>query len=184
MSSLRKRLLLGALIAVIGVFTFLLMRVTPGSAPPAAARQEPPRPGVETPEHEWKELSVQLEKKPGHVPVLMRMAQLERDKGKLDDAVSHLRDAVTSEPGNVDARLELGRALYDKGDVGGAIAETEKILSADPKQVDALYNLGAIYANLGNAERARSYWKKAVEAGANADSGRKAQQGLSKLGGA
>ena len=112
------------------------------------------------------------------------LAQLERDKGKMDDAVSHLRDAVTSEPGNVDARLELGRALYDKGDVGGAIAETEKILSADPKQVDALYNLGAIYANSGDAERARSYWKKAVEAGANADSGRKAQQGLSKLGGA
>jgi len=185
MNSLKKRLLLGALMAAIGVGTFCLLRVTPGTAPPTpAARQEPLRPGVETPEHELKALAVELEKKPGHVPVLMRMAQLERDKGKIDDAVSHLRDAVASEPANLDARLELGRALYDKGDVGGAIAETEKILAADPKQVDALYNLGAIYANLGNAERARQYWKRAVGAGANADSGKKAQQGLSKLGGA
>lgn len=184
MNSLKKRLLLGALIAVIGVFAFLALRVTPGVAPPAAAIKEPPRPVVETPEHELKALAVELQKKPGHVPVLIRMAQLERDKGKIDDAVSHLRDAVNSEPANVDARLELGRALFDKGDVGGAIAETEKIVASDPRQVDALYNLGAIYANLGNAERARSYWKKAVESGANADSGKKAQQGLSKLGGA
>ena len=36
---------------------------------------------AENPEHELKALAVELEKKPGHTPILMRMAQLERDKG-------------------------------------------------------------------------------------------------------
>ena len=184
-ASRKKWLLLGAFAIVVGACTVFLLRVTPGANPPAAARKTAPqpKPGVETPDHELKALAVELEKKPGHVPVLMRMAQIERDKGNLAGAASHLQEAVKTEPGNADARLELGRVLYEKGDVGSAIAQTEKILESNPNQVDALYNLGAIYANLGNAERARSYWKRAVAAGAGAESGRKAKDALAKLGG-
>src|SRR5689334_14610860 len=82
--------------------------------------------------------------------VLMRMAQIEREKGKLDEATAHLREVIKNEPANAEAHLELGRNLYEKGDVQGGIAETQQVLKIDPRQVDALYNLGAIYANLGN----------------------------------
>ncbi len=141
-------------------------------------------PPVENKDHELKELAVQLKKKPGHTPVLMRMAQIEREGGKVDQAIAHLREVTQNEPANAEAHLELGRVLYEKGDVTGGIQETETVLKINPKQVDALYNLGAIYANLGNVERARSYWGKAVAADPNADSSRKARDGLAKIGAA
>jgi len=124
----------------------------------------------------------ELEKKPDHIPVLLRLAQLSREAGHTDEAVAYLRRAVAREPGNLEARLELGRALYEKGDIPGAISETQKILQSDPKQVDALYNMGAIYANLGDAAKARNYWAAAVAAGPNTDSGSKSRDGLRQLG--
>lgn len=171
------------LLVVIAACSFFLMRVTQRANAPTPARTTPAKTTVETPEHEYKELTVELGKKPDHTPVLMRMAQLERDKGKLDDAATHLRTVLEHEPGNLGARLELGRVLYEKGDVGGAITQTEKILEASPKDADALYNMGAIYANLGDRQRARSYWTQAEAAGSSNDSARKAREGLAKLGG-
>jgi superkiller protein 3 len=129
-----------------------------------------------------KELAGERERQRDHTPVLFRLAQLERESGQLDDAIAHLRLAVRHEPGNAEARLELGRALYDKGDIPAAISETQKILEINPKQVDALYNMGAIYANLGDAPKARSYWTAAVAAAPNTESGSKASDGLRQLG--
>src|SRR5579871_5253029 len=172
-ASRKKWIVMGASLVLIGLVSAFLLKVATHSgtatAPKAAAVVS------DNPEHELKELAVQLQKKPGHTPVLLRMAQLERDKGALDDAAGHLREAIQGEPSSQDAHLELGRLLYERRDVNGAIAETEKVLSLNPKQVDALYNLGAIYANLGDAERARSYWSRAVVADPAADSSRKAQ---------
>jgi tetratricopeptide (TPR) repeat protein len=177
----KKWIVMGVSGALIGVMSVFLLRVVSHSEAPASARVAPV--AAESPEHELKALAMQLEKKPGHIPVLMRMAQIERDKGDLEEAAGHLREAVKNEPTNQDAHLELGRVLYERKDVDGAMAETEKVLNLNPRQVDALYNMGAIYANLGNAERARTYWAKAVEADPRADSALKAKQGLTKLGG-
>jgi hypothetical protein len=44
-----------------------------------------------------------------------------------------------------------------------------------------LYNLGAIYANAGDIERARSYWRSAMNADPKSDSGKQARQSLAKL---
>lgn len=183
MPALRKKWIgMGVSALLLGGVSLFLWKIASHSQAPAASRPAPPV-VADNPDHELKELEVDLQKKPGHPPVLIRMAQLERDQGKLDDALKHLREAVQSEPSNQDAHLELGRVLYERNDVGGSIAETEKVLSLNPKQIDALYNLGAIYANLGNPQRARSYWSRAVAIDPAADSGRKAQEGLRKLGG-
>ncbi len=180
-ASRKNRIVLGVSLVPVGAVSAFLWNVNSRSSAPAVPKTAPAV--TENPEHELKELAVQLQKKPGHIPVLLRMAQLEREKGSLDDAVGHLREAVKGEPSSQDAHLELGRALYERKDINGAISETEKVLELNPKQVDALYNMGAIYANLGNAERARSYWSKAVAADPNADSSRKAREALKKLGG-
>jgi cytochrome c-type biogenesis protein CcmH/NrfG len=186
MKTSRKKWVLLAVFAVLtGAFSLFLLSATSRTDSREAARAPVPRGQtvLESPDHELKALAMQLRKKPGHTPVLMRMAQLERESGKLNDAAGHLREAVKSEPSNLDARVELGRVLYEGGDVDGAIAETEKVLASNPGQVDALYNLGAIHANLGDSRQARAYWAKAVEADSAADSGRKAREALAKLGG-
>jgi cytochrome c-type biogenesis protein CcmH/NrfG len=180
-ASRKKWIAMGTSLVLIGAVSAFLLKITTRSETSATSKPSPV--ASDNPEHELKELAVQLQKKPGHTPVLLRMAQLEREKGALDDAAGHLREAIQGEPSNPDAHLELGRLLYERNDVNGAIAETEKVLALNPKQVDALYNLGAIYANLGNAGRARSFWSRAVAADPVADSSRKAQDGLKKLSG-
>jgi tetratricopeptide (TPR) repeat protein len=181
----KRWLLLSVVVVVTGAFLLLLTGLVSRqeAREPARAAAMGSLEVPEVPDHELKALAVELEKKPGHTPILMRMAQLEEGKGKLEDAERHLREVLKNEQANPDARLDLGRILYQRGDLGGAIAETEKVLAADPKQVDALYNMGAIYANVGNSVRARSYWTRAVAAGGDTESGRKSRDALTKLGG-
>lgn len=179
----RKWAALVICLSLIGAGVFFLFWMTSQSEKPAS----PKRPAAvqatvkDNPEHELKELAVQLKKKPGHVPVLMRMAQIEHDQSRLAEAAAHLREAITSEPANADAHLELGRVLYEKGDHDEALKETEQALAINPKQVDAMYNLGAIHANAGNTERALSYWQDAVKSAPESDSGKKAREALARL---
>jgi len=175
----RKWAILALVLAPVGAAALFLFWMTSQAEAPVA----PKRPAAvqNNPNHELKELAVQLRKKPGHVPVLMRMAQIEHDQGKLADAAAHLREAIVSEPANADAHLELGRVLYEKGERDEALKETEQALAVDPKQVDAMYNLGAIHANAGDTERALSYWQDVVKSAPESDSGKKARDALARL---
>jgi cytochrome c-type biogenesis protein CcmH/NrfG len=154
----------------------------PSSKANAAGADAADTPGANP--HEWQVLEQQLEKKPGHVPILLRMAQIALDRGEPSEAARLLRQAVDQEPQNLDARLEFGRALYESGDVTAAIAETEEILKSNPNHVDALYNLGAIYANTNQIDSATSFWQRAVATDPVSESGRKAKTGLEHLTGA
>lgn len=177
--SRRKWTLRVVFLALVSGGALFLLRVDSRTQSPS-----PPKLPValqDNPAHELKELAVQLRKKPGHLPVLMRMAQIEHDQGKLAEAAAHLREAVVSEPANADVHLELGRVLYEKGDRDEALKETEKALAINPKHVDALYNMGAIHANLGDTGRARSYWEKVIESAPESESGKKARDALVRL---
>jgi len=178
----KKWVIFGGSLLVIAAVTVFLLRLRPQSETPVAPSAQPAT-SAENPDHELKALAVELQKKPGHYPVLMRMAQIERDQGKMADAEKHLREAAASEPSHADVHLELGRLLYEKGSRDEALKETQQALSLDPKYVDALYNLGAIYANSGDPTRARSYWENAVQLEPQSESGLKARDGLAKLGG-
>ena len=177
--SRRKWALLAVFLVPVGAGALFLFRLTSRSEAPAPAKQSAAV--QDSPAHELKELALLLQKKPGHFPVLMRMAQIERDQGMLAAAITHLREAVASEPANADAHVELGRALWEKGDRGEALKATEQALAINPKHVDALYNLGAIQANLGDTKDARSYWERAIESAPESDSGKKAREGLARL---
>jgi len=131
--------------------------------------------------HEALALESQLQKKPNHVPILTRLAQLARENGKPGKAIPYLRKIIELEPKNTEAHLELGRDLYDTGDITGALEQTNQILTRDPKNVDALYNLGAIYANSNKIPAARGYWARAVASDPTSDSGMRATEGLARL---
>ena len=132
-------------------------------------------------EHEIASLKENLKQNPAHVPVLLRLAQMSREIGRLDDSASYLKAAVAQEPSNRDARLEFGRILFDTGDVTGATREMEALLKSDAAAVDALYNLGAIYGNLTQDDRAREYFEKAVATASDSPSGKLARDALTKL---
>jgi tetratricopeptide (TPR) repeat protein len=164
-------------------FSALLMR-TKSESRPAVASGSAVVSKADVPDqlHEVKALEAELQKKPNHAPILFRLAQLARDRGKPAEAIPPLKQILTQEPGNLEARLELGRALYDTGDVEGALTETNRILAENPKHVDALYNMGAINANLNKTQVARDYWTRAVAADPASESGKRAAESLQQLG--
>jgi cytochrome c-type biogenesis protein CcmH/NrfG len=188
LSSRTSRIALAAAAAV-AVFVALSWAIHLKDAPspavsktPAADSTRPPGAGVDS-RHEAMALESQLQKKPNHVPILIRLAQIARENGKPAEAIPYLRRIIQMEPKNTEARLELGRNLYDTGDVTGALEQTNKILAGDPKNVDALYNMGAIYANSSKPGVARDYWKRAVASDPASDSGKRAAQSLQRLSG-
>jgi Flp pilus assembly protein TadD len=132
-------------------------------------------------EHEIATLRENLKQNPKHVPVLLRLAQMSREVGRLNESANYLKDAVAQDPSNRDVRLEFGRILFDTGDVAGATREMEALLKSNPADVDALYNLGAIYGNLDQDDRARGYFEKAVATAPESPSGKLARDALTKL---
>lgn len=179
MSIPSKKLALLAIPAAAGGLVFAVL--TRFSAKDSTPNPAPSAAGTTDKLHESKALEAELKRKPDHVPILFRLAELSREMGKPAEAVPHLRRILAQEPNNVEARLELGRALYDTGDVEGSLQETNRILQQNPDQVDALYNLGAIYANLNKDQVARQYWTRAVSSDPNSDSGRRAKESLQQL---
>ncbi len=145
----------------------------------ATPLQDPSK--VQSTMHEAKVLTMALQKKPGHVPVLLQLAQLESAKGQFKEAEGHLQQIVDTEPANIPARLELGKTKFQLGDVAGALENTLAILKLNPTQPDALYNLGAIYGNLGDKKRALEYWNRLLSTSPNSESGKHAQQLIGQL---
>jgi Flp pilus assembly protein TadD len=137
--------------------------------------------GTTSNQHELKALEASLKQNPGHAPILVRMAQVSLQLGNRAQAIRHLQQAVEAEPRNRDARLELGKALFESDDVEGAIRETKRLLEVDPYNTDGLYNLGAIYANLGQNDRAREYWTKAVAVDPDSDGAQRPRDALAQL---
>jgi tetratricopeptide (TPR) repeat protein len=147
---------------------------------PEAARPPATEMAADT-RHEAMALQAELQKKPNHVPILIRLAQIARESGKPAEGIPHLRKVLELEPKNTEARLELGRDLYDTGDVTGALSVTNQILIENPKNADALYNMGAIYANSSKPDIAREFWTRAVASDPTSDSGKRAAESLPRL---
>ncbi len=180
-----KRNIIIAVVALsIGLGTLLVLNkmMSPSGSKSAPATTETKTSVPQNPAHERAALEEELQRKPGHPPILLRLAELEREAGRPSGAVPYLRQILEQDSRNEDARLELGRMLYDAGDVEGSLKETQQLLADHPNQVDGLYNLGAIYANQNQLDKAREYWSKAVAAAPTSDSGARARESLAKLG--
>ena len=180
---MNRNVIIGVVSLSIGAVTLLVLNkmMSPRSEP-SPAKTETQSAVPPNPAHERAALEEELKKKPGHPPILLRLAELERDEGRPAGAVPYLRQILEQDSKNEDARLELGRALYDVGDIEGALKETKQLLADHPDQVDGLYNLGAIYANQNRLDLAREYWSKAVVTAPASDSGARARESLTKLG--
>lgn len=177
MSSRNAVLVSSALALLLVSVSWLALKPRPVAQTPQAARPAAPP----NPAHERSALEEQLKRKPGHAPVLLRLAELDLELNQPALARKRLEEILKVEPGNTDALLELGRLCFSTGDVECAVTRTSSILAREPGHPDALYNLGAIYANQGRFEQARQYWNRAVQADPKSESGRKAAAGLKQI---
>jgi tetratricopeptide (TPR) repeat protein len=183
----KRKILTAAAPLAIGIATLLILNALSGpkrsrDTPSGTSSSDASSPVPQNPAHERAGLEEQLKLNPSHPPILIRLAEMEREAGRPAGAVKYLREALEHDPTNEEARLNLGRALYEAGDIAAALVETKQLLADHPNQVDGLYNLGAIYANQGQIPLARQSWTQAVSIGAGTDSGKRAQDALGQLG--
>ncbi len=180
----KKKLLIIAIPVVIGGATILILNglnAHRSAASKPASKSAETQAAPENPAHERAALEEQLKRNPDHPPILLRLAEMEREAGRPSGAVPYLRKVLEHDPTSLDARLELGRALYEANDADGALKETQRLLADHPNQVDGLYNLGAIYANQNRLDLARQYWTQAASVDPKSDSGQRARDGLAQL---
>jgi Flp pilus assembly protein TadD len=187
---MKYRLYLGIIFIVLASVAMVLFlrtdRRESGKGMPMAAHGSSSRPedavGMHPGSQDEKQMLVMaLKKNPEHIPVLIKLAQIEAEEGHLQEAAGHLQKILEKDTGNPEANLELGKVLFRQGDVHGAIEHTEKILQDSPAYEDALYNLGAIYANTGNREQAMKYWNRLTALHSNSEGAKMASQMMSRL---
>jgi tetratricopeptide (TPR) repeat protein len=92
---------------------------------------------------------------------------------RFDDAINSLTRALAIDPKYAVAHNYLGITASQKGWQEAALKELETATQIDPSYGDAYFNLAVIYAmqNPPNKDMARKYYQKAIDDGAEPDSG-------------
>ena len=81
-------------------------------------------------------------------------------RGRVPDALPHLRTAVELWPTLPDARLYLGWALRKSGDLAGAAVEVERAIELRPRYILALEELALVRQALGQVSEERAALRK------------------------
>jgi tetratricopeptide (TPR) repeat protein len=85
-----------------------------------------------------------------------------KNRGQLDDAILHYRQALLIKPNYAEAYYNLGNALSLKGDFKGATTNYFNALNLTPGDVDTHYNLGYTLAKLWQFDRAVYHYSEAI----------------------
>jgi tetratricopeptide (TPR) repeat protein len=109
----------------------------------------------------YLEQSLSLAKDNGRA--LYYLALVQRNQGKVDDAIANLQKVAAQFPRSIDAHRELGFSFYQEHKYELACAEYENAQSIEPDDLAAHYNLAILYRRLGMKAKA------SVEAAAFAD---------------
>jgi tetratricopeptide (TPR) repeat protein len=94
---------------------------------------------------------------------LYYLALVQRNQGKVDEAIVNLQKVEAQFPRSIDAHRELGFSFYQEHQYELARAEYESVQSIEPDDLAAHYNLAIVYRRLGMKAKA------SVEAAAFAD---------------
>jgi tetratricopeptide (TPR) repeat protein len=84
------------------------------------------------------------------------------DRGDVDEAIAHYRQAVELRPSYAEAHYNLARLLVQKGQVDEAVAHYQKALEINPADAAAHNNLGATLLANGRVDEAIAHYQKAL----------------------
>jgi tetratricopeptide (TPR) repeat protein len=85
---------------------------------------------------------------------LYYLALVERNQGRVDEAIADLQNVAAQFPRSRDAHRELGFAFYQQHKYDLARAEYETVQTIDPDDLAAHYNLAILYRRLGLKDKA------------------------------
>lgn len=107
----------------------------------------------------WKDA---VAKSPNKPKPHFNLAVILDKQGRLDDAISHYRQALRLNPHNAYAHNNLGVALAEQGDFGAAIGHYYSALQNDPGHAEAHNNLAVALSAQGRLEEAISHYSRAL----------------------
>jgi Flp pilus assembly protein TadD len=103
-----------------------------------------------------------LRKYPSDFTAYFNLGAALQQKGKIDEAVSHLRKALQVNPQSYLAHTNLGAALQELGESEQAIIHYLRALRIKPDYVSARYNLGNLLLRAGRLEEAINHFREAL----------------------
>ncbi|MBI4608450.1 MAG: tetratricopeptide repeat protein [Candidatus Rokubacteria bacterium] len=86
-----------------------------------------------------------------------------RKKGKLVEAIEHIRKALQINASNADAHMNLAGALVDQGWLDDAIGHYQQAIMLRPRFAEAHTNLGVALHTQGKLDEAIKHYRKALE---------------------
>jgi len=85
------------------------------------------------------------------------------ERGQLNDAMAHYREALEIKPDVAEVQSNLGNALLREGNVEEAIVHLQKALQIDPAYAEAYNHMGSALMKKGQAGEAIAHYQKAVQ---------------------
>lgn len=105
-----------------------------------------------------------LELRPGDLPTLVRLADIELDNGHIDRAEELYRRAATLDPAHAAATYGLGRVALERRQYEVAVEQLARTLEMQPDATVIHYQLGQAYRQLGDLEAAQRHLARSGKA--------------------
>lgn len=98
---------------------------------------------------------IALTENPQDEKSILRMAEIEAEKGNLQQAFKGYTKAVALQPADADAKLGLAKILIEMKETGKAQKLLEETVQLEPTNATAHYRLGTLYRQIGRADDAK-----------------------------
>lgn len=142
-------------------------------------------PGKENVSEEYKKklagLKETVDNNPSDTLAMREYADFLSASHKMNEAIPYYQKILEINPKRSDIYFSLAVIYFNKQDYKKCEDENNKVLTFDPKNQMALYNLGAIAATQGKKDKAKKFWNEVIKINSGSETGKLAQESLSKL---
>jgi len=101
------------------------------------------------------EYRLALKDNPQHEKTILRLAEIDAEKGRIEESYKGYSRAVELQPSDADARLGLAKALIAMKQSDKARKILEETVQIEPTNATAHYRLGALYRQEGRSDDAK-----------------------------
>lgn len=102
-----------------------------------------------------QEYRVALAENPQDEKAVLRLAEIDAQKGNIQNSAEEYRKAVELQPADADAKLGLAKILTDMKQTERALSLLEQAVQLEPTNATAHYRLGTLYRQNGRVEDAK-----------------------------
>jgi len=103
-----------------------------------------------------KEYQAAIKENPHDEKAILRLAEIDAQKGNLPEAYKGYTKAATLQPSDADAKLGLAKTLIEMNQPDQAQKLLEETVQLEPTNATAHYRLGTLYRKIGRAEDAKT----------------------------